>query len=107
MIPVQFQTFMEFVLTQTRSGKLRWMHGESGSFIASHRDMSLYISSEYDPDREIGSFWFRLNGSDGSTPFSVYDHENEYNYMRVIYEEVIFNANNAERDVARFMADFD
>ena len=108
MIPSRFQVFMEFVLKQTQSKKLQWIPGEGGSFIASHNDMSLYISSEFDPDREVSSFWFRLNGSDGqSTPFSVYDFEgSDYQFMRVLFEEVIFNANNAERDLERFMRDF-
>jgi hypothetical protein len=99
---------MNFVLRQTQSNRLQWIPGESGSFVASHSDMSLYISSEYDPDREVSSFWFRLNGSDGhSTPFSVYDFErDDYQLMRVLFEEIIFNANNAERDLERFMKGF-
>jgi hypothetical protein len=107
MIPVQFGNFMDFVLAQTRSGKLRWGAGEGGSYIASHKDMSLYISSDYDPDRELSTFWFRLNGSSGSTPFSVSDNEQDYRYMKVVFEEIIANANNVESDMASFMAGFD
>lgn len=107
MIPVQFESFMVFVLTQTRSGKLRWSAGEGGSYIASRKDMSLYISSDYDPDRDISTFWFRLNGSNGSTPFSVSDNEQDYRNMKVLFEEVIANANNVRGDMESFMAGFE
>ena len=109
MIPSKFQKFMDFVLKQTQSGKLEWISGEGSSYIAAHDNMSLYISSEFDPDREVSSFWFRLHGSDGSsTPFSVYDFErSDYQDMRVLFEEIIFNANNAERDLEKFMKGFE
>lgn len=106
MIPVQFESFMEFVLTQTRNGKLKWSQGERGSYIANHKNMSLFISSDYDPDRDISTFWFRLNGSSGSSPFSVNDNESDYRKMKVIFEEVIANANDVKDDLARFMNDF-
>lgn len=107
MIPVQFRTFMDFVLTHTRSGKLKWHSGEGGSFIATHQDVSLIISADYDPDREIGTFWFRLVGSSGSTPFSVSDDEKDYGFMKALFEEVIANANNVGNDMAKFMAGFE
>ncbi|MBX8552303.1 hypothetical protein K5D68_22110 [Pseudomonas cichorii] len=107
MIPVQFEGFMDFVLTQTRSGRLKWGAGEGGSFIASHKDMSLFISSDYDPDRDISTFWFRLNSSSGSTPFSVSDKEQDFSFMRILFEEVIANANNVKNDLANFMAGFE
>lgn len=107
MIPVQFEAFMSFVLTQTRSGKLKWIAGEGGSYIATHKDASLYISADYDPDRDVSTFWFRLNGSNGSTPFSVSDNESDYSAMKVIFEEVIANANDVGSDMASFMAGFD
>lgn len=107
MIPVQFESFMGFVLNQTRSGKLKWLPGEGGSYIAAHKDISLYISSDYDPDRDMNTFWFRLNGSNGSTPFSVSDNESDYREMKVIFEEVIANANDVSSDMASFMAGFD
>lgn len=107
MIPSQFQDFMQFVLKHTSNGNLRWTLGEGGSYIANHNGMSLYISSDYDPDREVSSFWFRLNGSHGVTPFSVFDYEPDYRLMRVIFEEIIANANNVKGDVASFMRGFD
>ena len=107
MIPFQFQDFMEFVLNKTRAGTLKWMPGEGYSYIANHKDISLYISSDFDPEREISSFWFRLHGSHGTTPFSVFDNEQDYNFMKIIFEEVIANANNVKGDMESFMADFD
>lgn len=107
MIPTQFESFMEFVLTQTRRGKLKWSAGEGGSYIATHKDMSLYISSDYDPDRDVSTFWFRLIGRNGATPFSVSDNESDYRNMKIIFEEVIANANNVGKDMESFMAGFD
>jgi hypothetical protein len=109
MIPSGFNDFLDFVLTQTRSKKLKWMSGEGSSYLVSHKDMSLYISSDYDPDRDVSNFWFRLISDDGqSTPFSVYEYERaDYNVMRILYEEIIFNANNAEHNLNKFMRGFD
>lgn len=107
MIPAQFESFMNFVLDQTRSGRLKWVAGDGVSYITTHNDLSLYISSDYDPDRDISTFWFRLNGVNGSTPFSVSDNESDYRRMKVIFEEIIANANDVGSDVAKFMAGFD
>lgn len=107
MIPVQFAKFMDFVLIHTQNGKLKWREGEGGSYIATHKDMSLFISSDYDPDRDVSTFWFRLNGASGSTPFSVSDREPDYRDMKVLFEEVIANANDVVSDVQKFMNDFD
>lgn len=104
MIPAAFSDFMGFVMERTRAGQLKWIEGDRSSYVASHMGMSLYISYDYDEDRGINSLWFRLISENGqSTPFSVYDYESEYRFMRSLYEEVISNANNAREDVARFM----
>ncbi|MDN3220035.1 hypothetical protein [Pseudomonas nunensis] len=104
MIPTAFSDFMGFVMERTRTSDLKWIEGDRGSYITSHLGMSLYLSHDYDEDRGTSSFWFRLISENGqATPFSVYDYENEYSFMRALYEEVISNANNASHDVARFM----
>lgn len=104
MIPSAFSEFMSFVLERTRSGALKWINGEGGSYVASHSGMSLYISHDYDEGRDTNSFWFRLMSDNGqSTPFSVFEYEDDYKFMRSFYEEVIANANGASRDVEKFM----
>lgn len=107
MIPVSFQRFMDFVLTQTRHRGLNWIPGEGGSYIAQHQGMSLYISTSYDENRDRNCFWFRLIDANGSNiPFSVYDYEDDYDTMRILFEEVISNANNAEQSLDYFMRGF-
>ncbi|PYB76189.1 MULTISPECIES: hypothetical protein [Pseudomonas] len=106
MIPVQFEKFMAFVLQHTRIGSLQWSVGEGASYVASHEGITLIISSDFDPDREISTFWFRLNGSTGSTPFSVTDREQDYELMKTLFEEVMANAHNVKSDMAKFMAGF-
>lgn len=104
MIPAAFTEFMNFIVNRTRSNDLKWMQGEGSSYITSHRGMSLYLSHDYDEDRSLSSFWFRLISENGqSTPFSVFDYEHDYSFMRMLYEEVISNANNASSDVEKFM----
>ncbi|NQD78695.1 hypothetical protein HP436_00710 [Pseudomonas sp. CrR14] len=107
MIPVSFKKFMEFVLNQTRYRNLNWISGEGGSYIAQHQEMSLYISTSYDENRDRNCFWFRLIDPNGSsTPFSVYDYEEDYDIMRILFEEVISNANKAEESLDYFMKGF-
>ncbi|MEW9682413.1 hypothetical protein [Pseudomonas sp. TE50-2] len=106
MIPSHFERFMQFVLAHTQNGDLQWGIGEGGSFVASHEDITLIISSDYDPDRDINTFWFRLNGSTRSTPFSVSEKEQGYGLMKGIFEEVTANANDVKSDMEKFMAGF-
>jgi len=104
MIPSVFSEFMKFIVDRTRSNDLKWIPGDGSSYITSHRGMSLYLSHDYNEDRDLGSFWFRLISENGqATPFSVFDYEDDYNFMRMLYEEIISNANNASSDVERFM----
>lgn len=102
MIPNKLRDFMSRLLSATEQEQLSWYEGADESYICDHKNHTLFIRSQFDDDREISFFTFRISTDGKVTPFTVTSEETDYLTMKTLYEAVIVNANNVEPDLEDF-----
>ena len=102
MIPTTLASFMGKLFSETEKGNFQWFPSEQDSYFCNHKEFTLHISRYYDPDREIDSFHFNLINGLVQSPFSVYDTESDYSFMRNFFQAVIMNANGIARALDGF-----
>lgn len=87
---------------ETEKGNFQWFMGDHRAYFCNHKKFTLSIDRFYDPDREVDSFHFSLTKGIKNSPFSVYDTESDYRFMKNFYEAVIANANGVSTDIEGF-----
>lgn len=102
MIPKPLKEFVSNLKDATDKKKLEWSEGDGKSYICDHKNHSLSIDHEFDPEILQSTFKFYLETDGKVTPFTVKDSESDYDTMRSLYETVIANANDVENDIEDF-----
>lgn len=93
MIPVNLESFMRQLRSETEAGRFNWSASDGNSYFCNHKNFTLYISRFYDVENEIDSVSFHIVNGVNNGSFSVYQNESDYGFMRTFYEAVSVNAN--------------
>ncbi|MFN3439908.1 MAG: hypothetical protein ACK41V_19585 [Acidovorax sp.] len=102
MIPKALRSFVYQLQPATEKGQLSWSEADGLAYFCDHKNHTLHISSHFDEDRGVSSFYFRIVTNGKSTPFSVRDFDEDFETMRALYEAVIANANDVGSDIEDF-----
>ncbi len=102
MIPKQLNSFIYRVLEETEEGALNWYEGFDDTYICESKLITLHLSNGYDDSRDVYYYAFRIVKGTQVTPFSVGSHEEDYYFMKRLYEAVVFNANDISNDLSSF-----
>lgn len=102
MIPKQLKEFMHRVLIETDNGTLLWYEGYQDSYFCESNMFTIHISFGYDENQDVYAYIFRIVNGLQVTPFSVVDHEEDYFFMKRLYESVIVSANGIANNINDF-----
>ncbi|EGQ9308751.1 hypothetical protein F7U82_25420 [Vibrio parahaemolyticus] len=102
MIPVQVKDFVVRVLEETEKGYMIWNEGYDDSYFSERNNVTLHISHHFDDMRELNFYGFKIVIGHQVTPFTVTEDEQEYFFMKRLYEAISVNVHNISDSLKGF-----
>lgn len=104
MIPRSLKDFFPQLQVATENSEISWHEADSSSYFCDHKNFSLHISVNYDPDRDAYSYGFRIAIDNRPTHFNVSEYESDYYQMKTLYEAIAINANKVPQSLKNFFS---
>lgn len=100
MIPKPLEPFMLRLMQATNSSEVRWSEGADDAYLASQKDAELHIRYVFDGDTGESVYQFRIMRGNDTAFFTVFNYEDDYDFMRNLYSAISVNATGGADFVA-------
>jgi hypothetical protein len=108
MIPDNYIKFIRQILEKTEQGIAKWEKGFEGSVFLKNKKSTVEIGKYSVEDEELHYYYFKFTNIENKNEamFRISNDEINYRVMENLYSVAIASANNIDKELDDFLANF-